>query len=202
MGALLNEGIITMAKGKNVLTTGDVAKICNVAPRTVSKWFDSGQLKGYRIPGSKDRRIPLNELLRFMKQNDMPLPNMPAGRMRVVIVDNNGNGSVELAESLKTQSDFEIRVVKTSFETGTVIQKFSPHVLLVNLLSKDIDAAEICKNIRADEEFKTIKIIALANHLTSGEAAALLQKGFDGYVSKPNDISEVIRTIEQTTAIA
>ena len=61
-----------MAKGKNVLTTGDVARICNVAPRTVSKWFDSGQLKGYRIPGSKDRRIPVNELIRFMKQNDMP----------------------------------------------------------------------------------------------------------------------------------
>ncbi|HUU19441.1 MAG TPA: hypothetical protein VMW72_19990 [Sedimentisphaerales bacterium] len=36
-----------MAKGKNVLMTGDVAKICNVAPRTVSKWFDNGQLKGY-----------------------------------------------------------------------------------------------------------------------------------------------------------
>ena len=34
-----------------VFTTGQVAKICKVAPRTVSKWFDSGRLKGYRIPG-------------------------------------------------------------------------------------------------------------------------------------------------------
>ena len=33
-----------------VFTTGQVAKICKVAPRTVSKWFDSGRLKGYRIP--------------------------------------------------------------------------------------------------------------------------------------------------------
>ncbi|MEM6855338.1 MAG: regulator, partial [Planctomycetota bacterium] len=33
-----------MAKQKDILTTGEVAKICNVAPRTVSKWFDSGQL--------------------------------------------------------------------------------------------------------------------------------------------------------------
>ena len=52
----------TTAKVKDVLTTGEVAKICNVAPRTVSKWFDSGALHGYRIPGSKDRRIPLNQL--------------------------------------------------------------------------------------------------------------------------------------------
>jgi excisionase family DNA binding protein len=190
-----------MAKGKNVLTTGDVAKICNVAPRTVSKWFDSGQLKGYRIPGSKDRRIPVNELIRFMKQNNMPVPALPVGRMRVVIVDSNTESASELAEMLKAKSDYEVKVVKNNFETGTVIQRFVPHVLLVNLLAKEIDAAEICRNIRADEELQTIRIIALANHLTSSEATALLQKGFDGYVSKPNDVSEVVRKIEEATAI-
>jgi excisionase family DNA binding protein len=190
-----------MAKGKNVLTTGDVAKICNVAPRTVSKWFDSGQLKGYRIPGSKDRRIPVNELIRFMKQNNMPLPTLPVGRMRVVIVDSNGESATTLAEVLKAKSDYEVKVVKNTFETGTVVQRFEPHVLLVNLLARDIDAEEICRNIRSDEELQTIKIIALANHLSTGEASALLQKGFDGYVSNPGDVSEVVRKIEEATAI-
>lgn len=38
----------------NVYTTGEVARICQVAPRTVSKWFDTGRLKGYRIAGSPD----------------------------------------------------------------------------------------------------------------------------------------------------
>jgi len=47
---------LNMQKRKDVLTTGQVAQICNVAPRTVTKWFDSGRLKGYRIPGSKDRK--------------------------------------------------------------------------------------------------------------------------------------------------
>jgi excisionase family DNA binding protein len=191
-----------MAKGKNVLTTGDVAKICNVAPRTVSKWFDSGQLKGYRIPGSKDRRIPVNELVRFMKQNNMPVPSLPVGKMRVVIADGSGDTGVNLAEMLKAQADYEVKVAKNTFETGAIIQKFMPHILLVNLLSKSIDAGEICRNIRADDELQSIKIIALANHLTSGETSALLQKGFDGYVSKPNDVSEVIRKIEQAAAIS
>jgi excisionase family DNA binding protein len=190
-----------MAKGKNVLTTGDVAKICNVAPRTVSKWFDSGQLKGYRIPGSKDRRIPLNELLRFMKQHNMPVPAIPVGRMRVMIVDSNADSAASIAETLKAQSDYDVKVVKSNFETGAAVHKFAPHVLLINLLAKDIDADEICRTIRADEELQTIKIIALANNLASGEAVALMQKGFDGYVSKPGDISEVIRKIEEATAI-
>ena len=40
---------------KKVFTTGQVAKICKVAPRTVSKWFDSGRLRGTDL-GDLDRK--------------------------------------------------------------------------------------------------------------------------------------------------
>ena len=66
-----------MAKGNNVLTTGDVARICRVAPRTVQKWFDTGLLKGYRIPGSRDRRITIAELKCFIKAHNMPTDFFP-----------------------------------------------------------------------------------------------------------------------------
>jgi len=190
-----------MAKGKNVLTTGDVAKICNVAPRTVSKWFDSGQLKGYRIPGSKDRRIPLNELVRFMKANNMPTEAIPVGKLRVLIVDNAERAKAGLVDSLTARGSYEVEAAYTSFETGAAIQRFSPHVVLINLLATGIDANGICRSIRGSEEFGTIKIIALANHLSNQEANALMQKGFDGYVSDPFDATEVVCKIEEATAI-
>ena len=190
-----------MAKGKNVLTTGEVAKICNVAPRTVSKWFDSGQLKGYRIPGSKDRRIPVSELTRFMKMHNMPATALPVGKIRVLIVDSDKNAASALADVLQTKADYEVKTVRSNFETGFVAQKFAPHVLLISLLAEGITATDICKNIRADEDLQTIKVIALANRLSDSESAALLQKGFDSYVSDPADITEVIRKIEETTAI-
>jgi excisionase family DNA binding protein len=190
-----------MAKGKNVLTTGDVAKICNVAPRTVSKWFDTGQLKGYRIPGSKDRRIPLNELIRFMKAHNMPTTGLPVGKIRVLIVDSNEEASSALAEALKTKAGYEVQTVQSNFETGATVQKFVPHVLLVNLLAEDIDAASICKSVRADEDLQTIKVIALTNYLNDSERVALLRKGFDGYISDFSDITIVINKIEEATAI-
>ena len=190
-----------MAKGKNVLTTGDVAKICNVAPRTVSKWFDSGQLKGYRIPGSKDRRIPLSELMRFMKVHNMPTSVLAAGKIRVLIADNEDSPISNLAQSLQSKSDYDVRVVHSNFETGAIAQKFAPHVLLINLFARDISAIEICQNIRNDEQLQTIKVIAVANHLSDSEADALLHNGFDGYVTNPSDIVDVIRRIEESTAI-
>ena len=190
-----------MSKGKNVLTTGDVAKICNVAPRTVSKWFDSGRLKGYRIPGSKDRRIPVNELIRFMKMHNMPTTELSVGKMRVLIVDSNEDAASALADTLRSRAGYEVQTVGSNFETGVVAQKFAPHVLLVNLLAEGIAATEICKNVRDDEDLQTIKVLALANQLSEAESTALLQKGFDGYISDFADATEVIRKIEETTAI-
>lgn len=190
-----------MAKGKNVLTTGDVARICNVAPRTVSKWFDNGQLNGYRIPGSKDRRIPMAELLRFMKAHNIPTASLPAGKIRVLIVDGDEDAAINLAESLQIKADYEVKTVQSNFETGIVAQKFAPHVILINLLSEEIDAANICKSIRRNDDLQTIKVIALTNQLSESEYTALLQKGFDACVSDVKDTSDLIRKIEQTTAI-
>ncbi len=190
-----------MAKGKNVLTTGDVARICHVAPRTVSKWFDKGQLKGYRIPGSRDRRIPVSELVRFMKLHNMPTDALPIGKTRVLIVDADGESAESLGQLLAETADYEIETVGTTFETGLVAQKFSPHVMIISLLSGDIDAAEICKSVRGDDDLQAVKLIALANHLEDAEQSALLQKGFDGYISKNTPVEEIVRNIEQATAI-
>ena len=54
-----------------IFTIGQVAKLCDVSPRTASKWFDSGRLKGYRIPGSTDRRITRDYLIQFLKEQKM-----------------------------------------------------------------------------------------------------------------------------------
>ena len=190
-----------MAKGKNVLTTGDVAKICNVAPRTVSKWFDNGQLKGYRIPGSKDRRIPVSELIRFMKVHNMPTTALPVGKIRVLIADSNDKTASALADILRSEADYEVQTVQSNFGTGAVVQKFAPHVLLVSLLAEGINAMSICKYIRANEDLRTIKVIAIVNQLSDSESAALLQKGFDGYVPYSAEATEVVKRIEEATAI-
>lgn len=190
-----------MSKGKNVLTTGEVARICNVAPRTVSKWFDSGQLRGYRIPGSKDRRIPVNELTRFMKSHDIPAALMPVNEIRVLIIDTAGRAAASLKNALSGKADYRLQFAASSFDSGAAIQKFSPHVVLINLLAEKIDVVGICESIRADEDFRSIKIIAVSEKLNDYEAAALVQKGFDDYISNPADAGEVIEKIEHATAI-
>ena len=57
---------------KTVFTTGEAAKICKVSQQTIIRCFDSGQLKGFRVPGSRFRRIPRDVLYKFMKENGIP----------------------------------------------------------------------------------------------------------------------------------
>jgi DNA-binding NarL/FixJ family response regulator len=136
-----------------------------------------------------------------MKANNMPAPTLPVGKIRVLIVNSNESAASALADTLQTKADYEAQTSGSNFETGTISQKFAPHVLLVSLLAEGIDAAGICKSIRTDEDLQTIKIIAIADRLSESESAALLQKGFDGSISNSNDIDEIIKKIEEATAI-
>ena len=78
---------------RTAYTTGQVAKICKVAPRTVSKWFDSGRLQGYRIPGSQDRRIPRINLLRFLRDEQMDIGTLEVldDNYRILYIGDDGD---------------------------------------------------------------------------------------------------------------
>ena len=65
-----------MDKMKNLFTTGEAAEICNISQQTIIRCFDSGRLDGFRIPGSRFRRIPRENLIKFMKDNGIPLDNL------------------------------------------------------------------------------------------------------------------------------
>src|SRR5438045_13721 len=161
-------------KVKDVLTTGEVAKICSVAPRTVSKWFDSGALHGYRIPGSKDRRIPLNQLIRFMKHHGMPLNGLMTGSTRVLIVDDEQDIVEVLEKILEDEAKYEVEVCKGGFEAGLAAEKFRPHVILLDMHLATIDAREVCKQVKANPDLQLTKVIAMSGKMTEEEAKGLI----------------------------
>jgi len=191
----------TNNKVKDVLTTGEVAKICSVAPRTVSKWFDSGALHGYRIPGSKDRRIPLNQLIRFMKQHGMPLNGLMTGCTRILIVDDEQDIVEVLEKILEDEAKYEVEVAKGGFAAGVVAEKFRPHVILLDMHLKDVDAPEVCKHVKKNADLQLTKVIAMSGKLTDAEAQGLTALGFDSFLRKPFHVRQVIQAVEDAMAI-
>jgi len=186
----------------DVLTTGQVAKICSVAPRTVSKWFDSGRLRGYRIPGSKDRRIPVHQLVRFMRAHGMPLGGVEGLAIRVLLVDGQPAEADAAATKLTAQDRYAVAVAGNDFDAGMQAERFRPHVILMDVLGDGIDAGQILRNLRANPSLSATRVVAAAGRLTAGQKKALLDQGFDGVCSKPYDPTELVRVIEQATDLA
>lgn len=190
-----------MAKRKEVLTTGEVARICNVAPRTVTKWFDCGQLKGYKIPGSKDRRIPMPELKRFLKEHNMPSPLLTVGKFRILVIDSDKKASDKLAKALKIKADYDIETANSGFDAGIMAQKFLPHAILVNIKAKGIDAEQITSHIRQNDDLQATMIVALAAGISDKKSSELLKKGFNAVAADPLDASKIAETIDRALAI-
>ncbi|MHC4447591.1 MAG: response regulator [Planctomycetota bacterium] len=186
---------------KDVLTTGEVAKICNVASRTVSKWFDSGQLRGYRIPGSKDRRIPVSSLIKFMKSHGIPMDGLMSGNTRVLIVDDDEEIVATLQKILTDQTNYDVRSATSAFAAGVECERFRPHVMLLDVHLADGDGREIASVLGDSEDLEVTRIIATSDKLTDGQAAQLTHQGFDSTLRKPFSVRQVIDAIEGASAV-
>jgi len=190
-----------MDKAKGVLTTGQVAKICNVAPRTVSKWFDSGQLRGYRIPGSKDRRIPVHQLVRFMKAHGMPLEGLETGQTRVLVVEDEQDLVHLLQRALSEEAGYEVRTAGSMFEAGVEAGIFKPHVVLIDLGMPGVTGRQLSRYVQSHPELQGTKLIGMGAGLGDGDVQALRQDGFDGCLRKPFEIRQAVAAIEDAVAV-
>jgi excisionase family DNA binding protein len=145
-----------------VFTTGQVAKICKVAPRTVSKWFDSGRLKGYRIPGSQDRRIPREYLIKFLKEHGMPLGDLEDEAMAKVLIVAQDQVLIEnLKRELPVDRSFRTATAASGFEAGIQAESFHPDCIIVDFSIGQLEALQICQNLRRNSEFGETILIAL-----------------------------------------
>ncbi len=70
---MTNSSVEKGEKAKTIFTSGEVAALIGVSRITVNRWMDSGQIRGFNLPNSGDRRIPLESLLDFVRQYDLPL---------------------------------------------------------------------------------------------------------------------------------
>ncbi len=180
-----------------VYTTGQVAKICKVAPRTVSKWFDSGRLKGYRIPGSQDRRIPREYLIKFLKEHGMPLGELEDETTAKVLVVAQDQVLIDnLKRELPPEKSYKLAIAASGFEAGLQAESFRPDCIIVDFSIGRTEALQICQNLRRNQEFAEVILIALLPD--DGSNFTLDRSTINESFKKPFDVAllaERVRTL-------
>lgn len=179
-------------KMKSVYTTGEVAEICRISQQTVIRCFDSGRLKGFRVPGSKFRRIPRESLLAFMRENHIPLENLAASKKRVLIVDDDAEIVSMMSEILAGDGRFDVRTANNGFDAGAQTKEFRPDIVLLDYMLPDINGNIVCQRIRSDPELAGTRIIIVSGAAREAEIAMLRAAGADDFVKKPFDITQLL----------
>lgn len=182
---------------KSVFTTGEVAKICNVSQQTIIRCFDSGRLGGFRVPGSRFRRIPREALIQFMKDNEISLANLEMGKRRVLVVDDDPAIVEMLVELLERDGRFEVQTAATGFDAGLRTKEFHPDVIVLDYMLPDLNGNAVIRSIRADKTLADVKIIIVSGVVSREEVDTLLRCGADGFLQKPFSIEQLVRRITE-----
>ena len=181
-------------KTMQVFTTGEVSRICKVAPSTVSKWFDTGQLRGYRVPGSQHRRIPRQSLMQFLKDNGMPLGELErAAQARVLIVSKDVSLQDSLERELTKTEGVQVEVAESGFSAGIEADAFRPDCVLVDFSLGTVQATNVCRNLRRSPQFSSVVTVAI---LPSEQTAAEVDEGlFDESFVRPFDPALLVQRL-------
>lgn len=191
------EQLIADPKTKGVFTTGEVAQICKVSQQTVIRCFDSGKLNGFRVPGSRFRRIPRDSLFRFMKANQIPLDQLETGRKRVLVVDDDPAIVEMFTELLERDGRFNVKTASTGYEAGIVTEQFRPEIMLLDFKLPDINGNAVCRTVRSNPNLEHMKIIVISGVADPDEIEELRDAGADEFIRKPFDINLVIERIAE-----
>src|SRR5580765_5957204 len=184
---------------KAVFTTFEAAKLCHVSPLSIINWVNAGRLPAFRTPGGH-RRIRREDLVRFMRDNGIPLPaelKEGSGRRRVLVVDDEANIREVLAEHLSARANpYEVLTAADGFEAGRLVATFRPDVVRLDLRMPGVDGFQVCRTIKADPGTAATLVIAMTGYHTPETEARIMESGAVRCLAKPIEPSAVAASID------
>ncbi|MGA2172204.1 MAG: response regulator [Sedimentisphaerales bacterium] len=186
---------------KELFTTGEAAEVCRVSQQTIIRCFDSGRLEGFRVPGSRFRRIPRDSLIKFMRENSIPSEGLESGKKKVLIVDDDAEIVDLLVDVLSRDGRFEVKTATSGYEAGIQTQRFRPDCILLDYMLPDVNGNVVCHTIRRNPEFENIKIIIVSGVIKQEEIDQLLKSGAQDFIKKPFDITDLVNRVCSTLEI-
>ncbi|MFP6694046.1 MAG: response regulator [Pirellulales bacterium] len=182
---------------KTVFTTGEAAKICKVSQQTIIRCFDSGQLKGFRVPGSRFRRIPRELLFTFMKDNGIPTDALESGKRKISVVDDDVELVELITDVLERDGRFDVKSVNNGFDAGMMVKDYKPDLIVLDVMLPDINGKEVCQRVRSDSSMDSVKIICISGMVEEDKVDELRLAGANDFMRKPFEVEVLVDRVCQ-----
>lgn len=183
---------------KQSFSTSEVAQFCHVTPDTIRKWAEADRIKVFKTPGGH-RRIRLDDLVSFMRENDIPLnADLRAGGTKVLVVDADPSMFAVVKRFLeRSNAPFEVEMASSGFEAGHQLGIFLPKVVLLDIGLSGIDAAEVCRFIKSahGNNGSEVHIIATTDTYSEEVAQHAKEMGASFCLAKPFNPDDLRRAL-------
>jgi len=161
---------------KQVFTTGEAAELCNVSQQTIIRCFDKGRLNGFRVPGSRFRRIPRDDLIVFMKANGMPVDGLGKSVLTLLLVEKNPQRAQQVSIALETNREVEFEVATDAFDAGTLIERCQPDLVVIGNGIGGVDPVTVRERLNESSR-SGVRILVFLGDNMNGSADRLVDNG-------------------------
>lgn len=193
-------------------STGEIAKFCGVTLRTVIRWIERGSLNAYKLPGRGNNRVTEEELLKFLNEYGMPIPDALKSNKSAtesVSIHETDSNRILICDDEKPYADairrvvrragYETRVAFSGFEAGTELMLFKPALITLDLSMPGMSGFEVISFIRERDFLSDIKILVISA-LPDEDLRKAVLLGADEALSKPFENSQLLANIEKLLA--
>ena len=117
---------------------------------------------------------------------------------RVLLVEDNADSCESLSVALEL-SGHRVRAAHDGRSAIAVAHAFRPDVVLCDIGLPDMDGYEVARRLRAEEPFRSTRLIALSGYSQPEDKARSQEAGFDLHISKPPELSELTKILAMGT---
>jgi two-component system, cell cycle response regulator DivK len=114
---------------------------------------------------------------------------------RILVVEDNEK-NMKLFRDVLTAKGYQTLEATTGESAVALATEHAPDLVLMDIQLPDIDGIEALARLRADQRTASLPIVALTAQAMHGDRERFLAAGFDGYISKPVDIVELIGAVK------
>ena len=118
----------------------------------------------------------------------------------ILIVDDEPSIVVPI-QFLMEQQGYNVLVAENGEDALDIIYKYTPDLILLDIMLPRIDGYEVCEIVRLDPRYRDIKIIFLTAKGREVEIAKGLALGADAYITKPFSNTELVSKVKELLAI-
>ena len=120
----------------------------------------------------------------------------PPTRKKVLIVEDN-DLNMKLFNDLLVAHGYGTLQTKDGTEALALARQYRPDLILMDIQLPDISGMEATRRLKADEETRTIPIIAVTAFAMPGDEANIIGSGCDAYLAKPFNVIELLKLVDQ-----